>query len=155
VHISTDEGRVVDDRDRTVVPARRGSIRLVAAAGGDVAVQRAGTASGGTIEVWRDGRPAGELAMDRSGQLADLRVARGGATVLVRLGGPQEWVLYRTRRQGSLSVIGGEELREGAFSPDGRYVAVVVATGIVIVDANRLAPVAAFEADAKELAWLV
>ena len=45
-------------------------------------------------------------------------------------------------------------MREGAFSPDGRYVAVVVASGIVIIDAGRLAPLAAFAADAKELAWL-
>jgi hypothetical protein len=34
-------------------------------------------------------------------------------------------------------------------------VAVVVESGIVIVDAGRLAPLAAFPANAKEIAWLV
>ena len=154
LRISADERRVVDDRDRTVVPAASGSIRLLAAAGDEVAAQRVGAAAGGTIELWRDGRPDGQLEMARSGQLSDLRVARDGATVLVRLGGVDEWALYRTRRAGSLTEIGREGLREGAFSPDGRYVAVVVESGIVIIDAARLAPLAAFAADAKELAWL-
>ena len=154
LRIAASERRVVDDRDRTVVPAASGSIRLLAAAGDDVAVQRTGTASGGTIEVWRTGRREAQLAMGRTGHLTDLRVARGGGTVLVRLGGPQDWALYRTRREGVITAIGNDGLREGAFSPDGRYVAVVVAGAIVIVDADRLAPVAAFPADAKEIAWL-
>ena len=154
VRITSDERRAVDDRDRTVVPSGFGTIRLLAAAGDDVAVLRAQTAAGGTIEVWRDGRPDGRVEMGRTGQPNDLRLAPDGATALVRLGGPQEWALYRTRRAGSLTEIGREGLREGAFSPDGRYVAVVVESGIVIVDAARLAPIAAFETDAKELAWL-
>ncbi len=154
VRISADERRVVDDRDRTVVPATSRSIRLLAAAGDHVAAQRTGDSAGGTIEIWRDGRPDGQLALDRTGRLADLRVARGGGTVLVRLGGPQDWALYRTRREGQIAAIGEEGLREGAFSPDGRYVAVVVASAIVIVDADRLAPLAAIPADAKEIAWL-
>jgi hypothetical protein len=93
--------------------------------------------------------------MGRSGQPNDIRVAPDGATLLVRLRGPQEWALYRTRRPGSLAVIGQEGIQEGAFSPDGRYVAVVVESGIVILDAERLAPLAALPANAKELAWLV
>jgi hypothetical protein len=93
--------------------------------------------------------------MGSSGQPYDVRVAPDGGTVLVRLRGPQEWALYRTERDGSLAVIGQEGIQEGAFSPDGRYIAVVVESGIVIVDASRLAPVAAFPVAAKELAWLV
>ena len=154
VRITSDEQRAVDDRGRTVVPASKGTIRLLAAAGNQVAVLRAAAAAGGTIEVWRNGRLDGRVEMGRSGQPSDLRISRDGATALVRLHGPQDWALYRTRRAGSLAVIGREGLREGAFSPDGRYVAVVVESGIVIVDARRLAPVASFAADAKELAWL-
>ncbi len=154
LRIATDERRVVDDRDRTVVKAGAGSIRLLAAAGDQVAVVRVETAAGWTVEVWRDGGQVGRLELQRTGRPNDLRIARDGATALVRLGGPQEWALYRTQRAGSLNAIGREEVREGVFSPDGRYVAVVVSSGIVIVDAGRLAPVAAFAADAKELAWL-
>jgi hypothetical protein len=146
---------VLDDRDRTVVQAGVGSVGLLAAAGDTVAVVRVETAAGWTVEVWRDGRQEGRTDLQRAGRPNDLRIARDGATALVRLRGPQEWALYRTRRAGSLDAIGREGVREGVFSPDGRHVAVVVASGIVIVDAERLAPVAAIEADAKELAWLV
>ncbi len=154
LRITTDERRVVDDLDRTVVPAGVGSIHVLGATGDQVAVVRVETGAGWTVEVWRGGRLEGRLELQRSGRPNDLRVARDGATALVRLGGPQEWKLYRTRRAGSLDQIGREGVREGAFSPDGRHVAVVVASGIVIVDAARLAPVAAFPADAKEIAWL-
>lgn len=154
LRIAADERRVVDDRDRTVVPAGVGSIGLLAAAGDQVAVVRVETAAGWTVEVWRDGGEQGHTEQQRADRPNDLRIARDGATALVRLRGPQEWALYRTQRAGSLDAIGREGVREGAFSPDGRYVAVVVASGIVIVDAARLAPVAAIETDAKELAWL-
>ncbi len=155
LRIAADERRVLDDRDRTVVPAGVGSIRPAGRGGRrrwpscGSRRRRAGRSRCGAT-AGRTGRPD----LQRSGQPNDLRIARDGATALVRLRGPQEWALYRTRRAGSLDAIGREGVREGAFSPDGRYVAVVVASGIVIVDAGRLAPLAAFEADAKELAWL-
>jgi hypothetical protein len=154
IRIAPDERTAVDDRGRVVVPAGDGTLRLLAANGDAVATLRATGSLGGEIEVWRDGRPDGHRAMGRSGQPNDIRVSPDGATVLVRLRGPQEWALYRTRREGSLAAIGQEGIQEGAFSPDGRYVAVVVESGVVIIDAARLAPVAAFPANAKELAWL-
>ena len=120
-----------------------------------MAVVRVETAAGGTIEVWRDGRPDG--APGSAAHRGSPTTCASPATARRHwcgCGGPQEWALYRTRRAGSLDAIGREGVREGAFSPDGRYVAVVVASGIVILDAGRLAPLAAFEADAKELAWL-
>jgi hypothetical protein len=155
IRVSPDQREAVDDRGRVVVPAGKGTLRLLAANGDAVATLRASGALGGEIEVWRNGRPDGRRVMGASGQPNDVRVSPDGATVLVRLRGPQEWALYRTRRDGSLAVIGHEGIQEGSFSPDGRYVAVVVESGIVIVDAGRLAPLAAFPANAKELAWLV
>src|SRR5436305_12312352 len=133
-----------------IVPAGHGSLRLLTASGEAIAAVRATRALGGDIEVWRSGHRDGNRALRGSGQPNDIRVSPDGATVLVRLRGPQEWALYRTRRDGSLAAIGEEGIEEGAFSPDGRYVAVVVASGVVILDASRLAPVAAFPATAKE-----
>jgi hypothetical protein len=154
IRITPDEREAVDDRGRVVVPAGEGTLRLLAANGDAVAALRATGGLGGEIEVWRAGRRDGHRQMGPSGQPNDVRVSPDGGTVLVRLRGPQEWALYRTRRDGSLAVIGHEGIQEGAFSPDGRYVAVVVESGIVIVDAERMAPLAAFPANAKELAWL-
>ncbi len=154
VRITVDARRAVDDRGRTVVPAGVGTIRLLAAAGDAIAVVRSSTAAGGVIEVWRRGRLDGGADLAGHGQPNDLRISPDGTVALVRLTGPQDWALVRTDRVGSLSAIGREGVREGAFSPDGRYVAVVTETAIVILDATRLAPLAAFQADAKQVAWL-